>query len=97
MKRLARAMWWGTQNTLNLTYNTYFKPIMKYDREVIVTTNGANLNHLETAQNNALKLIFGAVKTTPVAALQLYTENVPISLEIQSQAAAYFIKLQASS
>jgi len=35
--------------------------------------------------------------TTPVTALQIYTENLPISLEIQKQAAASFIKLQASS
>jgi hypothetical protein len=33
---------------------------------------------LETAQNNALRLICGAVKTTPVTALQIYTENLPI-------------------
>jgi len=38
-----------------------------------------------------------AVETTPVTALQLHTENLPISLEIQKQAAATFIKLQASS
>jgi len=55
------------------------------------------LNHLGTAQNNALGLICGAVKETPVTALHLYAENLPTSLEIQKQAAASFIKLQASS
>jgi hypothetical protein len=55
---------------------------MKHGNEVIDTTNNANLNHLESAQNNALRLICGAVKTTPVTALQLYTENLPISLQI---------------
>jgi ribonuclease HI len=48
------------------------------------------MNHLETAQNNVLRLICGAVKTTPVTALQ-------IIVGIQKLAAAYFIKLQASS
>jgi len=72
---------------LNVTYNTYIKPKIKYGSEIIDTTNKANLNHLESAQNNALRLICGAVKTTPVTALQLHTENLPVSLEIQKQAA----------
>ena len=72
----------STQDILNVTYSTYVKPIMKYSSEVIDTTNNANLKHIESAQNNALRLTCGAVKTTPVTVLQLYTENLPISLEI---------------
>ena len=74
MKRLAGAMSGSTQDTLNVTCNMYVKPIIKYGREVIDTANKANLNHLETAQNNALRLIYGAVKTTKVTALQ-YTQK----------------------
>ena len=70
---------------------------MKYGSEVSDITNKANKNHLEAAQNNAIILIRGAVKTTPVTALQLYTENLLTSLEIQKLASASFIKLQASS
>jgi hypothetical protein len=55
---------------------------MKYGSEVTETNNKANLKHLQTAQNNALRIICGAVKTPPVTALQLYTENLPISLQI---------------
>jgi len=96
-KRLAGAAWGSAQDALNVTYNTCLKPVMKYGSEVIDITNKANMNHLEAAQNNALSLICGAVKTTPVTALQIYTENLPISLEIQKLASASFIKLQASS
>ena len=84
------------QDTLNVTCNTYVNPLMKYGSEVIDTTNTANLTHLETAHNSALRLICGAVKTIPVTALELHTENLPNSLEIQKQASASFIKLQAS-
>ena len=97
MKSLAEPMWGSTQDTLNITYNTHVKPIMKYTSEVIDITNKGNLNHLETAKNNALGLICGAVEETPVTALQPYTENLPKSLEIQKRAAASFMKLQASS
>jgi hypothetical protein len=96
-KRLAGATWGSTQDALNFTYNISLKCIMKYGSEVIDTTNKANMNHHETAQNNALSLICGAVKTTPVTALQIFTENLPISLEIQKLAAAPFIKVQVSS
>jgi hypothetical protein len=97
MKRLAGTKWGSTQDTLKVYYNTYVKPIMNYGSEVTEPSNKSNLKHLETAQNNALRILCGAVKITPVIALQLYTENLPISLEIQKQAAATFIKLQASS
>jgi hypothetical protein len=53
---------------------------MKYGSEVTDIINTANMFHLETTQNNALRLICGAVKTTSVTALQIYTENLPISL-----------------
>jgi len=53
---------------LNINCNTNIKCIMKYDSEVIDTTNKANLHHLETTQNSALSLICGTVKTTPVTA-----------------------------
>ena len=41
------------------------------------------LNNLEVAENKALKIIRGAVITAPVAAMQLYTQNKPITLELQ--------------
>jgi hypothetical protein len=82
---------------LKVSYNTYVTPTLKYSSEVIETNNKANLKDLETAKNNAPRTICGAVETTPVTALQLHTENLPVSLEIQKQAAATFIKLQASS
>jgi len=96
MKRLAGAMWRSTQDKVNISHNTYVKPIMKYSNEVIDTTNQANMNHLETAQHNALSLICGAVKTAPDIAPQ-NIHNLPVSPEIQTQAAASFIKSQASS
>jgi hypothetical protein len=51
---------------------------------------------LKQPQHNALSLICGAVKTAPGIAPQ-NIHNLPVSPEIQTQAAASFIKLQASS
>ena len=72
IKRLTGAAWGSTQERMNTTYKTYIKPVMKYGREVLITASGSTLKALETTQNNALRLITGGVKTTPILALQLY-------------------------
>lgn len=96
IKRLAGAKWGSTQDTLNITYNTYVKPVMKYGSEVIATANETRLNVLERAQNNALRLICGGTKTTPVTALQQYTGNLPMKDEVKKQAATTYTKMTAS-
>lgn len=95
VKRLAGVSWGNTQDTMNTTYKTYIKPIMKYGSEVMATAKPSVIYKLETAQNNALRLISGAVRTTPTLALQVYTHNLPIQTEIQQQAAISLTKLKA--
>ena len=57
IKRFAGATWGSTQDTMNTTYKTYVKPVMKYGSEVVVTAGDSTLEALETAQNIALRLI----------------------------------------
>jgi hypothetical protein len=83
IKCLSGVTWGSSQETLNMTYRTYIKPIMKYGSEVIITANDTRLNKLECLQKNILRLITVTFKTTPVAALQLYTHNKPIVEEIK--------------
>jgi len=54
IKRLARATWGNTQETMNTTYKTNVKPLKKYGSEVLVTASNSTLQALETTQNNAL-------------------------------------------
>jgi hypothetical protein len=95
IKCLSSVIWGSSQETLNMTYRTYIKPIVKYGSEVIITTNDTRLNKLKCLQNNILRLITGAVKTTPVASLQLYTHNKPIVEEIKQQSALTYIKMKS--
>jgi hypothetical protein len=80
---------------MNTTYKTYIKPIMKYGSEVLITASSSTLKALETTQNNALRLITGGIKTTPILALQLYTGSLPITWEIKQQAAISLTKMKA--
>jgi hypothetical protein len=53
------------------------------------------LKALQTTQKNALRLITGGVKTTPILALQMYTGHLPITCEIKQQAAISLTKIRA--
>ena len=85
----------GKYTGTNTTYKMYIKPVMKYGSEVLITASSSTLKALETKQNNALRLITGGVKTTPILALQLYTGNLPITWEIKQQAAVSLTKMKA--
>lgn len=83
LKRLAGAKWGCTQDTLNLTYNTYIKPVLKYGSEILISSAPARMDVLERAQNKALRIITGGVLSTPITALQSYTSIPPIAVEIK--------------
>ena len=80
---------------MNTTYKTHIKPVMKYGSEVLLMASDSTLKALETAQNNALRLITRGVKTTAILALQLYTGHLPITCEIKQQAAVSLTKIKA--
>jgi bisphosphoglycerate-dependent phosphoglycerate mutase len=48
IKRLAGAKWGNIQETMNTTYKTYIKPLMKYGSKVLVTASNSTLKALET-------------------------------------------------
>jgi len=95
IKRLAGTTWGSTQETMNTTYQTYVKPLMKYGSEILITASNSTLQALETTQNNALRLITGGVKTTPILALQLNTGHLPITCEMKQKAAVSLTKIRA--
>jgi hypothetical protein len=45
MMRLAAAMWGSTQDTMNITCDTYVKSVMKYGSEVIDDDDNNNNNN----------------------------------------------------
>ena len=83
LRRLADKNWGNTTEVLSNTYCTHIKQILQYGGEVILTTWDRNLHKLEVAQNKALRIVIGADKITPVTAMQLYTWNKPVTLELK--------------
>lgn len=90
LKRLAGKKWGCSRDTLNTTYNVYIKPIITYCGEALIT---ANLNTIQRFQNQSLRLITGAVKSTPVAAMEILTKQQSIQLELEKSAVIKYEKL----
>jgi hypothetical protein len=71
---------------LNATYKAYIKPALKYGCEALITATPAILNKLEVIQNQALRLITGAVRSTPLASMQVLTRNNSLKIEREKMA-----------
>ena len=56
----------GQPSINNATYKPYIQPILQYGREAKIITTPATFNKLEIIQNQFLKLITGAVTSTPL-------------------------------
>jgi hypothetical protein len=79
--------------TLNLTYQKYILPVIIYSCESLVTAQQHTLQVLERDQNQALRLITGAVKTTPIDVMLFITGNKPIQKLIKEKSVLLHEKL----
>jgi hypothetical protein len=93
LKRRAESKWGCARSTSNLTYQKYFLPVITYSSESLVSAQPHTLQVLEHAQNQALILKTGAVKTTPIVAVIFTTGNKPIQEPIKEQAVLLHEKL----
>jgi len=59
----------------NVTYKPYIQPILQYGNEAKIITIPATFNKLEVIQNQVLRLIAGAVTSTPLTTMQVLTIN----------------------
>ena len=75
---------------LSTTYTTYIQPILTYCSEILITTN---CEKLVQTQNQALRLITGAVKTTPIEAMEILTNIPNLKTKIEEQALIQYEKL----
>jgi ribonuclease HI len=79
MKRAASVKWGSNQEVLTLTYGTYVRPAMEAGSEVFVASAKSVTDPLEVVQNQALRIITGGVKTTPIAAMQMHADTLPLA------------------
>lgn len=93
LKRLAGSKWGCSRTVLNNTFKTYIRPILTYGSEALVTAAARNINKLEVVQNQALRIITGGVKSTPLVSMRILTGIEPIEISIQRLALLQYEKL----
>ena len=87
-QRLAGSKWGCARSTLNFTYQKYILPVITYSCESLVTALKCR-SMLKTR----LRLITGAVKTTPIDTMTFITSNKPIQELIEEKAVLLHEKL----
>lgn len=83
VKRLATTTWGANKQTLRQIYLGYVRSIMDYNLPLQNTANKNAVLALDRVQNQALRLICGALRTTPTAACEIEANIGPRDLHRQ--------------
>ena len=76
MRKLAGTSWCADSSILTKVYTATVRPTMEYASTAWGTAAKTNKSRLDKIQNMALRVIFGAMKTTPVHDMEKKTANV---------------------
>ena len=66
---------------------------MTHCNSPLITVSEDGRSRLELIQNNVLRLVTGAVKTTPIDAMLLRTNEIPMEFEIKKSTLKLYQKL----
>jgi len=73
MKKLAGTNWGANSSVLKQVYTGNVRPAMEYGSTAWVTAAKTNTNRLAKVQNAGMRIITGAMKTTPIHTLETTT------------------------
>ncbi|XP_045495601.1 uncharacterized protein LOC123694256 [Colias croceus] len=92
--RSLSGVWWGSHPYCQkLVYNAIIRSHLDYASFILEPCNKTALVKLDRIQYKCLRLIIGAMKSTPVNALQVECVDPPLSLRRQYLADKYFFRL----
>ena len=69
MKKLAGTRWGANAKILQQVYTGAVRPVMEYGSTAWATAARSNTSKLEKIQNSGMRIITGALKTTPISAM----------------------------
>jgi hypothetical protein len=67
------------KETLANIYKTYVRPTLEFAMELFPAAIPNETNQLDIVQNQALRIITGGVKTTPIIVMEIYTGIKPLN------------------
>ncbi|XP_059061881.1 uncharacterized protein LOC131854757 [Achroia grisella] len=96
--RCLSGVWWGAHPySLKLVYNAIIRSILDYGTFLLDPSNGAGLRKLDAIQSKALRIITGAMKSSPVNALQVECCDPPLNLRRQFLADKFLFRISQYS
>ncbi|KAL8625737.1 hypothetical protein ACOMHN_044012 [Nucella lapillus] len=78
MKKLAGITWGSDNMTLRRLYTGRVRPVLEYGMTAWGTTAKSNFQQISKVQNQATRIITGAMKSTPIQELETITELQPL-------------------
>ena len=86
MRKLAGTTWGATDKILKSVYQGTVRPHLEYGSTSWMTTAKTHLQTLDKVQNQALRIISGAMKTTPIEKMEKQTGIPPLSKRREQKA-----------
>ncbi|GFR92518.1 LOW QUALITY PROTEIN: reverse transcriptase-like protein [Elysia marginata] len=74
MKKLSGTKWGANSKILRQVYQGYIRPVMEYASPAWSTAATSNLTSLSKTQNKNLRIVLGAIKSTPIKELHKQAE-----------------------
>ncbi|GFR92037.1 reverse transcriptase-like protein [Elysia marginata] len=74
MKKLSGTKWGANSKILRQVYQGYIRPVMEYASAAWSTAATSNLTSLSKTQNQNLRIVLGAIKSTPIKELHKQAE-----------------------
>ena len=96
MKKLAGSDWGANHSILKKTYTSYIRPTLEYGSTVWSTAAKSNLQKIDKVQNLGLRIITGAMKTTPIRAMEDLATLSSMEVRRETKTLTQFTKLEAS-
>lgn len=92
--RALSGAWWGAHPySQKLLYNALVRSHLDFGSIIIEPCNKAELKKLDMVQSKALRMVTGAMKSSPVRALQVECADPPLSVRRQYLADRYLFRI----
>lgn len=96
--RSLSGVWWGSHPyTQKLLYNALIRSHFDYGSFLLNLFNKAGLEKINKTQSKCLRIILGAMKSSPINAMQVECNDPPLNLRRQFLSDRFFFKLIQNS
>ena len=95
MRKLAGTTWGANEKILKQVYQSTVRPHLEYGAGAWMTTAQTHQNTLGKVQNQALRIMTGSMRSTPIAKMEEVTGLPPLKTRWNSKAMAQHTKIKA--